>query len=162
MQASISAFFPPFVKSYLRARYESKQFDRNPDAQLQSHQALFAAGLWDAVTAYFLDADHVALLCPQLKIWHLRLHTNVRARALQRSLCAIPEELVLSGGAQQGDVDSADPAACTRRVDLAQVSAAWMKNSPYSLRAHAPCGPFATSAVVAVVNQAYFGKSRAV
>ena len=95
VQASMSAVYPQFILSYLRATYKSNLYASNPDALIDPNRGPFTAGSWDAVTVYRLDAGHVALLCPKLKAWHRHLHTNVRLRTHDLMLYAVPEEVEL-------------------------------------------------------------------
>ena len=108
MQKGLAEVAHPFVLSYIRAKYGDRPHAYNPSEQVPCGcpHTPFATGPFDAVTAYLLDTDHEALVCPALRRWRHHLRTNVRGGAIKPLHAAVPEEGLLeyagSGAAPSG------------------------------------------------------------
>ena len=133
-----------FVISLLRAIYEGKAHGFNPNKRYEYEPEKFAFGLlWDAVTVFCLDTDHVALLCPNLKGWHTHLHTSFLKLAFSVIEAAVPEELSLIRP-KYGESAPYAPDGRPWRLNLTKVCNEGLKASGMLLRTVSPCGPLTT------------------
>jgi hypothetical protein len=142
MQIGLADVAHPFVLSYIRAKYGDRPHAYNPSEQVPCGcpRTPFATGPIDAVTAYLLDTDHEALVCPALRRWRHHLRTNIRGRAIEILHAAVPEESLLEYAGH-----NAAPSGLqlpVYRVNLTAVCNLALQET--RIQKGCPCGPWHT------------------